>query len=100
VNASANAVGRYTTLKSFLSQWASVSQADGPANLARTSTPVLFFEHTADASTFPSTAALWLQAGGDRVEAHVLKGGNHYLAAQPHLVKQLADRTEQWCAGL
>jgi pimeloyl-ACP methyl ester carboxylesterase len=98
VNYAANAMGRFTTLSAFLSQWASCSQADGPTNLARTSVPVLLFEHTADGSTFPSTRDMWLEAAGGRAELHRLKGGNHYLAGQPRLVEEAADRIAAWAA--
>jgi dienelactone hydrolase len=91
VNRSANAMGRFTTLTAFLSQWAGCSQADGPDNLARTSVPVCLFDHTGDASTFPSTIRLWQQAYGDRGETHALTGGNHYLLGQAALVTRTAD---------
>lgn len=96
VNYAANAMGRFNTLRSWLSQWSSGSQADGPACLARTSVPVLLMTHTADGSTFPSTAALWREAGGERLTEVPLVGGNHYLAGQPALVTQTADAMEAW----
>jgi pimeloyl-ACP methyl ester carboxylesterase len=98
VNYAANAMGRFNTLRSWLSQWSSASQADGPACLARTSVPVLLMTHTADGSTFPSTAALWRDAGGARLTEQPIVGGNHYLAGQPELVKQSADAMEAWLA--
>jgi hypothetical protein len=91
VNRSANAMGRFTTLTAYLSQWAGCSQADGPTNLERTSVPVCLFDHTGDASTFPSTIQLWQKAFGTRGETHQLHGGNHYLLGQPNLVRQMAD---------
>lgn len=91
VNRAANAMGRFTTLTAFLSQWAGCSHADGPDNLARTSVPVCLFDHTGDASTFPSTIRLWQQAFGVRGETHALKGGNHYLLGQPGLMEQMSD---------
>ncbi|MGJ7493473.1 alpha/beta hydrolase [Variovorax sp. RT4R15] len=96
VNYAANAMGRFNTLRSWLSQWSSASQADGPACLARTSVPVLLMTHTADGSTFPSTAALWREAGRDRLTEVPVVGGNHYLAGQPALVTQSADAMEAW----
>ena len=96
VNYAANAMGRFNTLRSWLSQWSSASQADGPACLARTSVPVLLMTHTADGSTFPSTAALWRDAGGDRLTEQPIPGGNHYLAGQPALVTQSSDAMEAW----
>jgi pimeloyl-ACP methyl ester carboxylesterase len=100
VNYAANAMGRYTTLTAFLSQWASCSQADGPTNLARTSVPVLFLEYTADASTFPSTAKLWLDAAGTRAEAHRIVGGNHYLARQADRIEQVAEIIDEWAGRI
>lgn len=96
VNSAANAMGRFTTLTAFLSQWSSRSQADGPDNLAQTSVPVMFFEYSGDASTFPSTARLWAEAGGDRMQALRIIGGNHYLARQPALVEEVADTIANW----
>lgn len=98
VNYAANAMGRFNTLRSWLSQWSSGSQADGPACLARTSVPVLLMTHTADGSTFPSTAALWREAGGARLTEERVIGGNHYLAGQAALVTQSADAMHAWLA--
>ncbi len=96
VNYAANSVGRYTTLTAYLSQWSAMSQADGPDNLARTKVPVLLLEFTADASVLPSTNALWAAAAKGRIERHAVKGGNHYLAGQPSLVIEVADRIAAW----
>ncbi|HKC44015.1 MAG TPA: alpha/beta hydrolase [Burkholderiales bacterium] len=100
VNYAANAMGRYTSLRAFLSQWSSRSQADGPGNLARTSVPVLLFTYTADASTFPSTRDAWLEAAKGRIRNFDVKGGNHYLSGQPELVAQVADELAAWAKGL
>ncbi|MFM0502477.1 alpha/beta hydrolase family protein [Paraburkholderia caffeinilytica] len=96
VNYAANAMGRFNTLRSWLSQWSSMSQADGPSNLARTSVPVLLMTHTADGSTFPSTAKAWRNAAGERLTEVAVRGGNHYLAGQPELVQFTADKFEEW----
>lgn len=96
VNYAANAMGRFNTLRSWLSQWSSGSQADGPVCLARCTVPVLLMTHTADGSTFPSTAALWRTAGGARLTEERVVGGNHYLAGQPALVTQSADAMHAW----
>ncbi|AEG94354.1 alpha/beta hydrolase family protein [Ramlibacter tataouinensis] len=96
VNYAASQMGRITSLTAFLSQWSPRSRADGPANLARTSVPLLLFTYTADRSTFPSTRDAWLAAGGDRIRNVDVKGGNHYLAGQPQLVAQVADEMAAW----
>lgn len=98
VNYAANAMGRMTSLTAFLSQWSSRSQADGPTNLAKTSVPVLLLTYTADQSTFPSTRDAWLAAGAGRIVDADIRGGNHYLAGQPALVEEAADRIEAWAA--
>jgi hypothetical protein len=100
VNYAASQMGRITSLTGWLSQWSPRSRADGPANLARTSVPALLCTYTADQSTFPSTKAAWLAAGGGRIRAVDIGGGNHYLAGQPQLVEQVADTMAQWIHAL
>lgn len=100
VNYSANAMGRTTSLTAFLSQWSSRSQADGPTNLARTSTPGLLLTYTADQSTFPSTRDAWLQAANGRMRNVNIVGGNHYLAGQPRLIDEAADAIAAWTREL
>jgi pimeloyl-ACP methyl ester carboxylesterase len=96
VNASANAMGRVSSLAGFLSQWSSRSQADGPANLSRCTHPVLLLNYTADQSTFPSTRDAWLAAARRRITSIDIRAGNHYLAGQAALVEQVADHIAQF----
>jgi hypothetical protein len=91
VNRAANSMGRFNTLTSFMSQWSSRSQADGPDNLARTSVPVLHLTYCADQSVFPSTVRLWLDAAAGRIRNVDIHGGDHYLIGRPDLVDQVAD---------
>jgi hypothetical protein len=91
VNYAASQMGRVTSLTAWLSQWSPRSRADGPANLAQTSVPVLLCTYTGDRSTFPSTRAAWLRAGGERIRNLDITGGNHYLAGQAECVEQVAD---------
>ena len=100
VNQSANAMGRVTSLKAFLSQWSSRSQADGPDNLARTSVPALLLTYTADQSTFPSTRDAWLAAGAQRIRNVDIRGGDHYLAGRADLVAQVADEIAGWAESI
>jgi len=99
-NYAANSMGRYTSLTGYLSQWSAASRGDGPANLSRTTVPVLLFEHSADSSVFPSDVDEWATAAAGRVERHTLKGGNHYLAGQPHLVTEAADKIAAFAGSL
>jgi hypothetical protein len=95
VNRAANAMGRFSTLTSWLSQWSGASRADGPARLAETSVPVLVVDHRADASVFPSDNAAWAAAAASRAAGaariETLAEGDHYLAGRPDLVERLAD---------
>lgn len=100
VNYAASQMGRITSLTAWLSQWSPRSRADGPANLALTTVPVLLCTYTADQSTFPSTQAAWMRAGGDRIRNIDIVGGNHYLAGQPQLVEQVADAMAEWILRL
>jgi hypothetical protein len=100
VNYSANSMGRTTSLTAFLSQWSSLSQADGPTNLKRTSVPGLLLTYTADQSTFPSTRDAWLRASAGRMRNVDIRGGNHYLAGQPALVRDTADAIAHWAHAL
>lgn len=100
VNYAASQMGRITSLTGWLSQWSPRSRAEGPANLARTSVPVLLCTYTADASTFPSTRDAWLRAGGGRIRNVDVPGGNHYLSGQPALVEQVADAMAEWILRL
>ncbi len=91
VNLAANSMGRFNTLTSFMSQWSSRSQADGPDNLARTSVPVLHLTYCADQSVFPSTVELWMKAAAGRIRNVDVHGGDHYLIGRQDLVARVAD---------
>ena len=100
VNMAANSMGRFNTLTSFMSQWSSRSQADGPGNLARTSVPVLHLTYCADQSVFPSTVRLWLDAAAGRARNVDIQGGDHYLIGRPDLVAQVADEMAAFAGTL
>jgi pimeloyl-ACP methyl ester carboxylesterase len=100
LNYGANNIGRYTTITSYLSQWAASGNADGPANLARTTLPVLSIEHTADASVVPVMNMLWREAAKGRLTLHELKGGTHYLAGQPAQLAETVEVISAWVGGL
>ena len=96
VNFSVSNLARYTSLTSWLSQWSLLSQAAGPANLARTSVPVLNLEYTADGSIFPGDVKEWSDSCRGREEFHRIEGGTHYLNGRPDLIARVADLTASW----
>jgi len=100
INYGANNIGRYTTLTSYMSQWAACTNADGPSNLVNTTVPVLSIEHTADASVVPAMNALWISRTPDRITRHTLVGGTHYLAGQPEKVRETVDVVSAWVARI
>ncbi|MDH7799149.1 MULTISPECIES: alpha/beta hydrolase [unclassified Beijerinckia] len=100
LNYAANSMGRYTSLTGYLSQWSPRSRGDGPSNLARTSIPVLLFEHTADPSIFPCDNDTWAGAAKGRIQRHRLVGGDHYLAGRTDLITETADRLLSFAKSL
>jgi hypothetical protein len=94
-------LGRFSTLRSFLSQWsARLSRADGPVCMARTSVPVLNVLYSADTLVFPAQVRLWSQAAGARCHDHVLKNATHHLVGQDKLIDELADLLVAWAERL
>jgi hypothetical protein len=92
-------LGRFTTLRSYLSQWSLLSRAKGPACLAQTSVPVLNVEFSADEGTYPADVRAFSEAAHGRCEDYVLRGARHYPFLQPNgerLVGELADVICQW----
>ena len=96
VNYGANTLGRFCTLTSWLSQWSPESAAQGPADLARTTVPVLQLEYTADDSVFPSAVNAWAQAAGERLVSRRIVGATHYLKGQPELLTQVVEELSTW----
>jgi pimeloyl-ACP methyl ester carboxylesterase len=94
-------LGRFSTLRSFLSQWsARLSRADGPSCMARCSVPVLNLMYSADTLVFPAQCRSWSAAAGERCTDHVLKGATHFLLGQEALVEEVADLLVGWAEGV
>jgi alpha-beta hydrolase superfamily lysophospholipase len=95
-------LARFTTLRSWLSQWSyDDSNADGIKCAARISGPMLVIENSADDACTPSHAArLMAAATGCAQTHHVVKGANHYYFGQPDLANQTAGHIRDWIAGL
>lgn len=92
VNYAPNNIGRFSTLRSFLSQWSwSHTRAKGPECLRDTRVPVLNVEFTADQIVFPSQSALWSAAAAGRCTDHKLRGINHYPQGDARAVAEIAD---------
>jgi len=97
-NRSATGLGRWSTLSSWLSQWAlDTTHAAAEPNLAACSVPVLFLQGTADQGIFPSDVEAMVAACGatDR-ELHWIRGGTHHFDGQPELQAEVFDAIAGW----
>ncbi len=94
-------LARFTTLRSWLSQWAyDESNADGIKCAARIACPMLVIENGADDACTPSHAARLMAAAANcPQEHHVIDGANHYYFGQPDLAGQAADIVRDWIAA-
>lgn len=94
-------LARFTTLRSWLSQWAyDESNADGLKCAARIACPMLVIENSADDACTPSHAARLMDAAVHCTKDHyVIEGANHYYFGQPELAQQAADIVHDWIAA-
>jgi pimeloyl-ACP methyl ester carboxylesterase len=99
-NYSASILGRFTTLRSFMSQWSLLGRAsDGPARLAESSVPVLNIRFSADEGTYPSLSQEYSDAAVGRCEDYTLKDARHFPFKQKNgdaLIAELADVIAAW----
>ena len=99
-NYAATILGRFTTLRSYLSQWSQLSRAgDGPALIRQTSVPVFNIRFSADEGTYPSLTKEYSEAAAGRCDDYVLKGARHFPFKQPEgdaLISELADVIVDW----
>lgn len=91
-------LGRFSTLRSWLSQWSiDHSNADADANAAHISVPFLAIENSADdAVPQPHVGAVFAAAASPDKVMRVIKGANHYYAAQPDLLAETAGIVRDW----
>ena len=99
VNVGPVGLARFSTLRSWLSQWSyDLSNAKGPMNAARIRrTPVLQIENGAD-DAVPAThnpAIRDALATPDK-EYLSIAGATHYYAGQPELLARCIDAVEDW----
>ncbi|MGI5320933.1 alpha/beta hydrolase family protein [Actinomadura nitritigenes] len=93
-------LARFTTLRSWLSQWSlSRSRARGALNAARiTRTPVLQIENSADDAVPATHNQVVREAlGTGDATYHLVKGATHYYKGQPEHLNECLDVVESWC---
>ncbi|MFO1412664.1 MAG: alpha/beta hydrolase [Burkholderiales bacterium] len=98
VNTGPVGIGRFSTLRAWLSQWSvDDTNAHGEKCAARIRVPLLAIENSADdAVPQPHTRRIFdACASGDK-EFHVIQGATHYYVGQPELLQQAVDLTLAW----
>ena len=103
VNNSAVALGRYSSLRSWLSQWSyDDAQVDSVEAGPRITVPSLVVTASADDACPPShTDAIFAALGTKDKEAHVIKGANHYFSGPQGAdhIAQLIALTGGWLSA-
>jgi pimeloyl-ACP methyl ester carboxylesterase len=93
-------IGRFSTLRAWLSQWSvDDSNADGPRCARSISVPLLAIENSADDAVPQPHVRIIHDAAASRDKAfHVIKGATHYYQGQPELLQQAVDLCVGWMA--
>ena len=93
-------LARFSTLRSWLSQWSyDDSNADGLRCASRITAPLLVIENSADDACTPSHAARLMAAAAGAPQTHrVIKGANHYYFGQPDKAVEAAAILTEWMA--
>ena len=91
-------LARFSTLRSWLSQWSyDDANADGPRSLASVRCPVLVIGNTADDACTPRHAkALFEAVSHERKECHEIKGATHYYMGQPEEASEATNVVIAW----
>jgi pimeloyl-ACP methyl ester carboxylesterase len=91
-------LARFTTLRSWLSQWSyDESRANGTLNAARISCPALVVSNTADLACTPSHAQRLFDAVASKDKAIVqIKGADHYYAERRDLLPTAVAEIGGW----
>ncbi|MEL6857402.1 MAG: alpha/beta hydrolase [Pseudomonadota bacterium] len=91
-------LARFSTLRSWLSQWGyDTTNATGLGNAARISCPVLVINNTADLACTPSHAQrLFNAVGHDDKEHHDIKEADHYYIERPDLLPDAVRICSDW----
>jgi hypothetical protein len=99
VNVGPVGLARFSTLRSWLSQWSyDLSNAKGPANAAKIrNTSVLQIENTAD-DAVPATHNPTIYAALATADKRLLRieRATHYYVGQPELLRQCTDAVIDW----
>jgi hypothetical protein len=98
VNTGPAGLARFSTLRSWLSQWSvDHSRADGETCASHISIPLLAIEHSADdAVPQPDIGLMFKACTSPDKEMHCLKGANHYFKGQPQHLRESVQLITGW----
>ena len=98
VNTGPVGLARFSTLRSWLSQWSiDDSNANGIRCAAQISVPLLAIENTADdAVPQPHARRIFDAAASADKQFRVIKGATHYYAGQADLLQEVTAMTHAW----
>ena len=98
INMAPIGLARFTTLRSWLSQWSyDKTNANGIKNAANISCPVLVVGNRADNACTPShTYRLYESVGHDDKELHEVEGATHYYSGQPEHLQTAIGHIRDW----
>jgi len=97
VNVGPVGIGRFSTLRAWMSQWSEKSNADGILCAANIETPLLLVENQADDATPPSHTQQIFQASASPDKTmHVIDGATHYYKDQPKKLAEAVGHVITW----
>ncbi|GAA4752703.1 alpha/beta fold hydrolase [Nocardioides endophyticus] len=98
VNDGPSALGRFTTTRSWLSQWSfDTAQVDAVDAAARVSVPVLLLENSRDDACPPAhPRAIYEALPGQNKQLTVVEGANHYYSGQKKHLQAAIDHIDGW----
>jgi alpha-beta hydrolase superfamily lysophospholipase len=101
VNSGPVGIGRFSTLRSWLSQWSvDDTNAHGEKCAARIRAPLLAIENSADdAVPQPHTRRVFDAAASGDKAFRVIEGATHYYVGQPERMHEAIDVTLEWLAA-
>lgn len=91
-------IGRFSTLRAWLSQWSvDDSNADGPKCARSITVPLLAIENSADDAVPQPHARIIHDAAASKDKTfRVIKGATHYYQGQPELLQQAVELCVGW----
>ncbi|MBT3790387.1 MAG: alpha/beta fold hydrolase [Alphaproteobacteria bacterium] len=97
VNVGPVGIGRFSTLRAWMSQWSEKSNADGLICATQVDTPLLLVENQADDATPPShTRDIFEVSASPDKTMHVIDGATHYYKDQPEKLVEAVGHVTDW----